>query len=92
MRFRIGCVDGNTYSSDEMSRAEIQAEIDRVYGYIGTGDLANKKFHTADEFIEFVVDSCKYNSRNDTQVFRMTISGNQRQFNVCHIVWCEVVD
>jgi hypothetical protein len=91
MHIRIGCVDGNTYSSDEISRAEMQAELDSVDGYIGTGDLANKRFSSVDEAMEWMLDCCKYDSRNDTQTINMTINANTRTFNARHIVWWEVV-
>lgn len=89
MIFRIGCVDGHTYTSDHTPDAELQAHIDEHDGYIFTGDLADKRVRTVEEALEEMSVLFKHDTRNHTQNISLTIDKVDRTFNVQHIVWFE---
>jgi hypothetical protein len=88
MRIVLGCTDGNTYKSKNITRAELQAELDAADGYLGTGKYANRKFASVDEFLEFMLEFAKYDANMNSQTFTITDEEDMvRAFNCCHIVW-----
>lgn len=94
MKIRIGCVDGKTYESVEISREYIQEALDSNNGYLGDGS-SRTRIDSVEEAMEFLVGFCKYDKRNNSQYFSMEVEQGdpsfKRTFNVKHIVWWEVV-
>lgn len=99
MQIVIGCTDGHTYKSRWKTEQEVQAGIDKVNGYIGKGDLANEQF-TIDSMIETMRDLVYDKELNGKRVnsAHLTLNmedgtekGFDRDFNVDHIIWMDVI-
>jgi hypothetical protein len=92
MRVRIGCIDGNTYESDEINEAELQQYLDEQDGLIGTGDFSGPMVRTVDDFVELINQmlSGSVNGAKTTHI-DLEIDGKKRKFLFDKIVWSEIV-
>jgi hypothetical protein len=56
-KVEIGLDNSFTFSSVEMSRSELQAELDAADGKVGTGSWNNLKIKTVDEMLGIMADT-----------------------------------
>lgn len=92
MRVRIGCIDGNTYESDDVPESEIQEYLDANPDGITTGVLAGEfSVTTVDEFVDFFdkMISGSLEGMNTTEI-TLVIDGRNRSFKPETIVWHEI--
>ena len=94
MFIRIGCVDSNTYKSDDVSESEIQEYIDANPDGITTGALAGLySIKTVDDFVDFfdkMLAGTLMDGMETTEV-SLIIDGKSRSFRPDTIVWHEIV-
>ena len=93
MQIRIGCLDGNTYESDIVDNKDIQAELDRTGGRIGTGEFRNMEINTVEEFANWMRDMTmgkRMPGGFEPTDVTLVMGGRDRVFKPSAIVWCEV--
>lgn len=91
MQFRVGAVDGKTYESVVITDEELQAELDKVDGKIGSGYLEGIVIHNPDEFVDFMREFLKGDIEGvKPEQLTMNMESGQRVFPMDQIVWWEI--
>lgn len=93
MQFRVGAVDGKTYESVVVSDEELQEELDKLGGKIGTGGFDDVIVNTPDEFVDFMRDFLKGNIEgvSPTELTLRMEGDVERVFPMSQVVWWEIL-
>lgn len=90
MHLVIGCVDGKEYASKDIPREEIEAELAKVNGVLGTGPFKGITAFTAEEFGEAMAEFfVKTDNEYPRTVIELDTGAGTRYFKPENIVWAQ---